>query len=130
MKMKISCLVITIAIISVFMAAPAEVTIPPVFSQLGDNLKGDQSFLLKARIVVSDPGTKTVEIKLKSENVAQEQIYDRSLDNNSKTRLKFKFNESFNAPYEICAESVQDKEVYACKGGVLSNMKTNVTLTI
>ncbi|MGD1837861.1 MAG: hypothetical protein ACPKPY_07360 [Nitrososphaeraceae archaeon] len=128
--MKISALLITITIMSVIMAAPAEVAIPSAFSQFGENLKGEQSFLLKARIIVNDPGTKTVEIKLKSENVAQEQLYDRSLDNNSKTRLKFKFNEALNTPYEICAESIQDKDVYACKGGLLSDNKPNITLTL
>ena len=128
--MKISILSISISIMGVLMAHTSEMSIPLIFAQLSEDTKDSEQFLLKARVIVKDPNTEQVEIKLKSENVAQEKFYDKNLDDNSKTRLKFKFNEAFNAPYEICAESVQDKDVYACKGGLLETVKPNLTLHI
>ncbi|MGD1838984.1 MAG: hypothetical protein ACPKPY_13125 [Nitrososphaeraceae archaeon] len=123
-------LITTIAIIGVIMAIYSEITIPLAFSQAFENENIDNYFLLKARIIVKDSSTQTIEVKLKSQNIVQEQFYDRSIDDNSQTLLKFKFNEAFNAPYEICAESVQEKYVYACKGGLLYDLRPNVTLTL
>ena len=101
-----------------------------VFSQLLQNEIKEDSFLLKARIIVKDSKTETIQVKLKSQNSIQEQFYDKSMDDNSQTLLKFRLNEVFNTPYEICAESLQEKYVYACKGGILYNLKPNVTLTL
>ena len=130
MKRNLSILIIPITIISIIFAPSLEVTLPSAFSQLLENEKSDQSFLLRARIIVNDPTTETVGVKLKSQNIAQEQSYDRSVDDNSQTRLKFKFNDVFNTQYEICATSNQDSNVYACKGGLLYTLKPNVTLTL
>ena len=127
---KFSIFIIPIIVVSIIFAPSLGSTIPVAFSQLLEDEKGEKSFLLRARIIVKDPNTETIQIKFKSQNAAQEQLYDRSADDNSQTRLKFKFNESLNAPYEICAESIQDSKVYTCKGGLLYTLKPNVTLTI
>ena len=127
---KFSICIVPITIIGIFTATFSGITIPSAFSQLLENENTDNSFLLKARIIVKDSNTDTIEVKLKSQNVIQEQFYDRSIDDNSQTLLKFRFDEAFNSSYEICAESVQESNVYACKGGILYTFKPNVTLTI
>ena len=130
MNIKISILVIAFSIISITIGSSSNMTIPLAFSQFVEDDEKDKSFLLRARIIINDQSTEQVEIKLKSENVAQQEFFDKNIENKSKTKLKFKFNEAFNAPYEICSESIQDNDVYACKGGILYTLRPNVTLTL
>ena len=121
---------VIIAIIIVISTIHLESYNSLAFSQVLQNENKQDLFLLKARIIVKDSKTEKIEVKLKSQNAIQEQFYDKSIDDNSQTLLKFRLNEVFNTPYEICAESLQEKYVYACKGGILYDLKPNVTLTL
>ena len=128
--MKISIIIIiTLSITSLMFAATSAMSIPKAFSQLSDDddEEEDRLFLLRARIIVDDQNTEQVEIKFKSDNVAQQEVFEKS-ENSTSKKFKFRFNEAFKAPYEICAESVQNKDVYSCKGGLLHSLKPNVTL--
>ncbi|MGD1837643.1 MAG: hypothetical protein ACPKPY_06250 [Nitrososphaeraceae archaeon] len=130
MKIKISILIITLSITGVIMAPSAEMSIPYAFSQLLESENNEKNFLLRVRIIIKDKSTEQVEIKFKSEDVAQKQIFDKGSNDSSKKRFKFKFIEEFNSPYEICAESAQNKDIYACKGGILYTLRPNVTLYV
>lgn len=60
-------------------------TIPSLFSLLSENDKSDQLFLLRTRIIVNDLATDEIKIKLKSQNVVQEQFYNKSTGDTSQT---------------------------------------------
>ena len=129
MRRRISIIIITLSITSLMIASTSGMSIPKAFSQLLDDDISDRLFLLRARIIVNDQSTEQVEIKFKSENVAKQQFFEKN-ENITSKKFKFRFNEAFKAPFEICAESVQNKDVYSCKGGLLYSLKPNVTLTL
>ena len=129
MRMRISIIIITVSITSLMIASTSGMSTPKAFSQLLDDDQNDRLFLLRARIVVNDQSTEQVEIKFKSENVALQQFFEKN-ENITSKKFKFRFNEAFNSPFEICAESVQNKDIYSCKGGLLFSLKPNVTLTL
>ncbi|MGD1834369.1 MAG: hypothetical protein ACPKQO_01445 [Nitrososphaeraceae archaeon] len=60
-------------------------TIPSLSSLLSENDKSDQLFLLRTRIIVNDLATDQIKIKLKSQNVVQEQFYNKSTSDTSQT---------------------------------------------